>query len=89
VEKNPSEKRIDIAKRLGLPPSSLYMIIPKKKEIRELADKCGTSAKKSKTGKMLTYSKLENVLFAWYHQARALGILWMGEIPQNSCNNGD
>jgi hypothetical protein len=31
VEKNPSEKRIDIAKRLGLPPSMLNTIIAKKK----------------------------------------------------------
>jgi hypothetical protein len=36
VEKNPSEKRIDIAKQLGLPPSMLNMIIAKKK-IREHA----------------------------------------------------
>jgi hypothetical protein len=40
------------------------MIIVKKKEIREQADKCGTSAKKRKTGKVSTYSELENVLFA-------------------------
>jgi hypothetical protein len=36
-EKNPSEKRIDIAKRLGLPPSTLNTIIVKKKESREHA----------------------------------------------------
>jgi hypothetical protein len=71
VEKNPSEKRIDVAKQLGLPPSTLNTIIAKKKEIREQADKYGTSAKKRKTGKVSTYSELENVLFAWYHQARA------------------
>jgi hypothetical protein len=47
--KKPSEKRIDVTKQLGLPPSTLNMIIAKKKEIREQADKCGTSAKKRKT----------------------------------------
>jgi hypothetical protein len=36
VEKNASEKRIDVAKQLGLPPSTLNMIIAKKK-IREHA----------------------------------------------------
>jgi hypothetical protein len=46
VEKNLSEKRIDVAKRLGLPPSTLNTIIVKKNEIREQADKCGTSAKR-------------------------------------------
>jgi transposase-like protein len=36
VEKNPSEKRTDVAKRLGLPPSTLNKIIAKGK-IREHA----------------------------------------------------
>jgi hypothetical protein len=34
VQKTPSEKRIDIAKQLGLPPSTLNTITAKKK-IRE------------------------------------------------------
>jgi hypothetical protein len=42
------------------------LITAKKREIREQADKCGMSANKRKTGKESTYSKLENVLFAWY-----------------------
>jgi hypothetical protein len=37
VEKTSSEKRIDVAKRLGLPPSTLNTIIVKKKEIRKHA----------------------------------------------------
>jgi hypothetical protein len=78
VEKYPSEKRIDVAKPLGLPPSTLNMIIVKK-NIREQADTCGTSAKERKTGKVSTY-ELENVLFAWYCQARASGILVDGSI---------
>jgi hypothetical protein len=41
----------------------------KKKEIRKQADKCDESAKKRKTGKVSTCSELENVFFAWYHQA--------------------
>jgi hypothetical protein len=67
VEKNPPEKRADVAKRLGLPPSTPNSTIAKKKEIREQANKCGTSVKKM--GKESTYSKLDNVLFAWYQQA--------------------
>jgi hypothetical protein len=35
VQKTPSERRIDIAKQLGLPPSTLNKIIAKKKKIRE------------------------------------------------------
>jgi hypothetical protein len=49
VKKNQLEKRIDVAKGLGLPPSTINLIIVKEREIRELADKSGTSAKKRKT----------------------------------------
>jgi plasmid maintenance system antidote protein VapI len=35
VEKNPSEKRTNVAKQLGLPSSTLNTIIAKKKKIRE------------------------------------------------------
>jgi hypothetical protein len=70
-----------------LPPSTLNTIIVKKKEIREQADKCGTSANKRKTRKVLTYSKLENVLFAWDHQARASGIPVDGNILQEKALN--
>nr|CAD7396744.1 unnamed protein product [Timema cristinae] len=81
-EENPSEKRINVDKRLGLPPFTLNTIISKKKEIIEQADKCGTLAKKRKTGKVSTYSELENLLFAWYQQARISGISVDGRILQ-------
>jgi hypothetical protein len=50
------------------------------KKIRESADKCGISAKKRMTDKESAYSKLENVLFAWYQQARVSGIPVNGSI---------
>jgi hypothetical protein len=61
--------RTDVAKQLGLPPSTLNLITTKKREFRGQADKGGTSAKKRKMGKESTYSKLENVLFALYQKA--------------------
>jgi Mn-dependent DtxR family transcriptional regulator len=63
VEKNPGEKRVDIAKRLGLPASTLNSIFAKKNEIREQIQKCGSACKKRKTGKELTFAELEMVLF--------------------------
>jgi hypothetical protein len=44
VQKNGSEKRTDIAKQLGLPPSALNTIIAKEK-IREHAYVCGPGAR--------------------------------------------
>jgi hypothetical protein len=51
VEKNPGTKRVDIAKRLGLAPSTLNSIFAKKDKIREQTEKCGNASKKRKTGR--------------------------------------
>jgi DNA-binding Lrp family transcriptional regulator len=50
VEKNPGEKLVDIAKRLGLAPSTLNSIFPKKDEIREQIEKCNASKKRKTEG---------------------------------------
>jgi hypothetical protein len=64
VEKNPTEKRIDIAKRLGLAPSMLNSIFAKKREIREQIDKCGKSCKKRKMGRESAFCELQSVMLA-------------------------
>jgi predicted transcriptional regulator len=63
VEKNPGEKHVDIAKRLGLPASTLNSTFAKKNEIRKQIQKCGNACKKKKTGKESTFAELETVLF--------------------------
>jgi hypothetical protein len=68
VEKNPGEKRVDIAKRLGLPASTLNSIFAKKDNIREKVQKCGNACKKRKNYKQSTFAELETVLFTWYQQ---------------------
>jgi hypothetical protein len=72
MEKNPGEKRVDIAKHLGLAPSTLNSIFAKKDEIREQTGKCGNASKKRKTGRESTFAELESVLFTWYQQARGV-----------------
>jgi hypothetical protein len=61
VKKNPWEKRVDIAKQLQLPSSTLNSIFAKKNEIREQIQKCGNACKKRKTGKESTFAELENI----------------------------
>jgi hypothetical protein len=75
VEKNPGEKRVHMAKRLGLAASTLNSIFTKKDEIRQQIEKCGNACKKRKTGKESTFLELETVLFTWYQQA------WASNIP--------
>jgi hypothetical protein len=60
---NPGEKHVDIAKRLGLPASTLNSIFARKNNIREQIQKCGNTCKKQKTGKESTFAELEMVLF--------------------------
>jgi hypothetical protein len=80
VEKNPGEKRVDIAKRLGLPASTLNSIFTKKNDIREQVQICGAACKKQKNYKQSTFVELETVLFTWYQQARASNIPIDGTI---------
>ena len=68
VEKNHGEKRMYIAKRLGLAASTLSSIFAKKNEIRQQIEECGNACKKRKTGKESTFAELETVLLTWYQQ---------------------
>jgi hypothetical protein len=65
---------VDIAKRLGLPTSTLNSIFARKNDIREQIQKYGSACKKRKTGKESTFAELETVLFTWYQQVRASNI---------------
>jgi hypothetical protein len=65
---------VNIAKRLGLPTSTLNSIFAKKDEIREQIEKCGNACKKRKNGKESTFAELKMVLFTWYQQAWACNI---------------
>jgi hypothetical protein len=46
IEKNPWEKCVNIAKRIGLPASTLNTIFAKKNDIGEQIQKCGNTCKK-------------------------------------------
>jgi predicted transcriptional regulator len=53
IEKNPGENRVDIAKQLGLPASTLNTIFAKKNDIREQIQKCGNACKNEKLARSL------------------------------------
>lgn len=80
VEKNPSEKRVNVAKRLGIAASTLNSIYRKKNEIREQIRRCGKSSITRKTSKESKFSELEKILFTWYQQSRAANIPIDGSI---------
>jgi hypothetical protein len=82
-------RRIDIAKCLGLAPSTLNSTVVKKREIREQIDRCGKSCKKRKTGIESTFRELESVLLAWYQQVRSSGIPIDGNILREKAKIAD
>ncbi|KAL1418186.1 hypothetical protein MTO96_026197 [Rhipicephalus appendiculatus] len=77
VDKQPVRKRVDIAKDLGLPPSTLNSIVSKRAEIEENAALFGPKAKQARGAK---YGNLDDALLTWFKQARAASINFDGSI---------
>jgi hypothetical protein len=71
-ENNPTDRRSNVAKRLGLAPSALNAIVARKRETRE---QIGESCKKRKAGRKSASRNLKCVLFAWYLTARTSGFV--------------
>lgn len=77
VDKQPGRKRVEIAKELGLPPSTLNSIVSKRAEIKGNAALFGPKAKQARGAK---YGTLDESLLTWFQQARAAGINFDGSI---------
>ncbi|KAL1437462.1 hypothetical protein MTO96_048850 [Rhipicephalus appendiculatus] len=77
VDKQPARKKVDIAKDLGLPPSTLNGIIAKRAEIEGNVALFGPKAKQARGAK---YGTLDETLLTWFRQARAAGINFDGSI---------
>jgi hypothetical protein len=74
------EKQNDIAKCLGLAPSTLNSTVVKKREIREQIDMCGKSCKKRKNGRESTFC----ILLTWYLRPQVLSIPVDGGICEKA-----
>jgi hypothetical protein len=71
MEKNPTEKPIDIDKCLGLVPSMLNSTVTKKREMQEQINKCRKSCTKRKVGREPTFCELESIPLVWYLEVGA------------------
>ncbi|KFM68266.1 Major centromere autoantigen B, partial [Stegodyphus mimosarum] len=80
AEKNPHEKRVDLAKRLNLAPSTLNSILAKKDMVKKQYEKLGNLSTKRKTNKESKYAELENILYDWYQQLQLYNIPVDGSI---------
>ncbi|KAL1421397.1 hypothetical protein MTO96_000475 [Rhipicephalus appendiculatus] len=68
VDRNPKRKRIDIANELGLPASTVNIVVSKRKEIETNALVFGGATKQARGAR---HGELEEALLKWLKQARA------------------
>ncbi|XP_040358278.1 tigger transposable element-derived protein 6 [Ixodes scapularis] len=68
VDRNPSRKRSEVARELGLAPSTLNSIVARRKEIEAKAPFYQPGFKQARGAK---HAKLEEALLVWFKQARA------------------
>ncbi|XP_049799604.1 tigger transposable element-derived protein 4-like [Schistocerca nitens] len=78
VEASPGVSHVELAKQLGLAPSTLNTIMKNRSSIMEGFENCGNS--KRTRLKQSTYDEMEKVLLTWFQQARAANIPINGTI---------
>lgn len=72
VRNNPNETKINIAKRLALPYSTLTTIIAHEAEIRSSASKAGPSGEKRTRTQAGRFAELEKALLTWCRQKQTV-----------------
>ncbi|GBN53816.1 hypothetical protein AVEN_9746-1 [Araneus ventricosus] len=78
VDENQHLKRVDLAKELGLPVSTLNTLIYKRKIIEESHHQSGSSASKKLRVQRGKLADVEKVLLRWFNQCRNVKILISG-----------
>ncbi|GBN53817.1 hypothetical protein AVEN_9747-1 [Araneus ventricosus] len=88
VDENQHLKRVDLAKELGLPVSTLNTLIYKRKIIGESHHQSGSSASKRLRVQSGKLADVEKVLLRWFNQCRSVkipisGLLLMKKTIKN------
>lgn len=71
VDENPQKKRVDLARELCLPVSTLNTIVGKREEIQKNIQVFGAGVKQTRGAQ---HGKMEEVLLAWFREVRAAGV---------------
>ncbi|KAG0426595.1 hypothetical protein HPB47_026299 [Ixodes persulcatus] len=77
VDRDPKRKRIDIARDLGLPASTVNTVVSKRKDIESNALVFSSATKQARGAK---HGELEAALLNWFKQVRASGVNFDGSI---------
>ncbi|KAG0430768.1 hypothetical protein HPB47_022392 [Ixodes persulcatus] len=77
VDSEPKRKRSDLAKELGLPPSTLCTIVGQRDTILKNVQDFSGNVKQAKTAQ---HVKLEDILLTWFKEVTAAGVNIDGKV---------
>ncbi|GBM44548.1 hypothetical protein AVEN_250532-1 [Araneus ventricosus] len=80
VNENQHLKRVDLAKELGLPVSTLNTLIYKRQIIEESHHQSGSSARKKLRVHIRKFADVEKVFLQWFNQCRSVKIPISGPL---------
>ncbi|XP_049522088.1 tigger transposable element-derived protein 6-like isoform X1 [Dermacentor silvarum] len=84
VDENPKKKRVELAKELGIAPSTLCTIVGQRDVVMKNAQHFGVNVKQAKTA---THVKLEEVLLTWFAEVTAAGVNVDGKVLREKADN--
>lgn len=77
VDEEPKKRRIDMAKELGLPLSTLSTIVGQRDQIMQNVQRFGVNSKEAKSAH---HVKVEEVLLTWFKEVTAAGVNVDGKV---------
>ncbi|XP_050038275.1 major centromere autoantigen B-like [Dermacentor andersoni] len=83
VDDNPKKKRVELAKELGIAPTTLCTIVGQRDIVTKNAQHFGVNVKEMKTGK---HVKLEEVLLTWFGEVTGAGVV-DGKVLRKKADN--
>lgn len=82
VDENPRKKRVDLARELGLPVSTLNTIVGK----QEVIQKIQVFSAGVKQTRGAQHGKMEQILLAWFKEVRAAGVNIDGTVVREKAD---
>lgn len=84
VDDDPKRKRIDVAKELGLAPSTLSTVVGQRDEIMRNVQRFSADVKEANTAH---YVKVEDALLTWFREVTAAGVNVDGQLLREKASD--
>ncbi|XP_064462149.1 tigger transposable element-derived protein 6-like [Ornithodoros turicata] len=84
IDQDPKRKRAQLAKELGLAPSTLNTIVGQREQILKNVQRFGANVKQAKTAQ---HVNLEEILLTWFKEVTAAGINIDGKVVREKADD--